>query len=164
MQNKWIWFGLALSLLVGLGGIGADAVSLRQEMPPYRFGSWEIDGRGQHRAVVHVAEPASAVAVSVPWRRRDPFPDSKKIVVYAPGDREEITRVRPLEINAARGEVVFAAPEAGDYYLYYLPFIQGKNWSDEPGEYFKPEYPAWDFGDPSRLPRAEVIPPFRPKA
>ncbi len=147
---------LAMGLMMGVAGWAADfAVPLEQEVPVYRIGSWGVDGRGHHRAVIRVEEPAPAVLTRVPWRRRDPAPENKKIVVFAPGG--EAVAARPLELSAAYGDVVFAAPEAGEYHLYYLPFVQGKNWSDHPGEYFTPDYPEWEFGDPARLPRAEVV-------
>lgn len=81
------------------------------------------DMKGNHRAVVKVASPnVNAVVVTIPWRRPDLRPETKKIVVYAAKTGKEVTNVSVLEFSAEKGRIVFQ-PQAGetDYYVYLPP-------------------------------------------
>jgi hypothetical protein len=104
----------------------------------YSVGSWEPERLGTYRAVVRVAQPADAVTVHIPWRRRDLKPETKNLIVTdAKGTR--VTNVAPLAISRASGDIAFAAPAAGDYYVYYLP-----NTGAGKANYPKVAYPAFE--------------------
>ena len=94
---------------------GAD--SLR-----YGVGQWEPDSLGNHRAVVRVANAADAVFARVPWRRRDLTPDKVNVVVMNAATNQRVLNVARLNINREFGDIVFQAPNGGEYYLYYLPY------------------------------------------
>jgi tetratricopeptide (TPR) repeat protein len=90
---------------------------------PYGIGTWDADVYGNHRAVVRASAPAAAVRVHVPWRRWDQHPDRKQlVVVQAAGDHRILNVVR-VSITREAGDLVFEAPSAGDYYVYYLPNV-----------------------------------------
>ncbi len=157
--------GLAVVLLgVGAGNAGAEQVEYGVEM-------WDIDGRGSHRAVVHVSEPAEAVRVRIPWRRRDREPAAKDIRVFDATTGERIMNVVRVEVNPEYGDLVFEPVTApGNYYVYYLPHRALRGNFDIP-DYFSPEDTAdagWvnrngltaerlALGQWQSLPQAEVV-------
>lgn len=111
------------------------------------------DMKGNHRAVVTVVNPSlKAVVATIPWRRPDLRPETKKVVVYAVKSGKEIVNVAVLEFSAEKGKIAFQ-PLAGetDYYVYYLPYKFRRGWDDarygEPwNDYLVPKYnadPAW---------------------
>lgn len=92
-----------------------------QDAVPYSTGDWDADSLGNHRAVIHVAEAADAVFIHVPWRRRDPQPERKNILVFEAGSGVQVRNVFPAEINREFGDLVFQAEKAPhNYYIYYL--------------------------------------------
>lgn len=107
-------------LLLSLTALAAPAAE-----PPYTVAArpWP-EALGHQRAHVTVAAPGE-VRVRLPWRRTDPQPAAKAVVVTdAVGHRLE--RVLVLACDRERGDVAFAAPAAGDYYVYWLSFaVQG---------------------------------------
>ena len=103
--------------------------------------SWNFkSGFGNHRMIVET--PAGEyVRVELPWRRRDLNPANMGVrVCYTPaGDpsRDGIgsVEIRDVTIEHADrdiGVIVFRAPEAGEYEIYYMPFTM-------PGEWYAPE-------------------------
>ncbi len=128
------------------------------------------DGKGNHRAVVRVDNPElNAVVVTVPWRRPDLRPETKKIVVYGATSGEEIVNVHVLEFSSEKGEIAFK-PQAGekDYFVYYLPYTFRRRWDDarygKPwNDYLAPDYaadPEWvDSVENSRmnLPQGKIL-------
>ncbi|MDR3229203.1 MAG: DUF6067 family protein [Puniceicoccales bacterium] len=132
---------------------------------------WDVDMRGNHRAVVRVtppdlvradstglplpkAEPAAGaevVSARLIWRRPDLHPERKRVIVTDAADRV-VKNVR-CEVTRDTGLVVFK-PEygAGDYYIYYLPYkFRGAHGDARYGrpynDYLRPEYkndPAWE--------------------
>lgn len=75
---------------------------------------------GNHRVRIHVAHPAEAVWVHVPWRRCDENPEQKAILVFD-ADGTEVLNVDLININDEFGSIVFKAIKYGDYFIYYLP-------------------------------------------
>ena len=137
--NRW------LLTLVGLFIIPLGSVA--QELP-YGVATWPEAGRGNHRAVVRVARPSEAVWVHIPWRRRDPHPEQKAIVVIDATTGKQITNVVAPVVTREAGDVVFQ-PETvpGDYEVYYLPYTPpGGGPFGTGGEYLAVEDtadPAW---------------------
>ena len=96
-------------------------------------GSWPAaasGGRyyGDVRAVVQLSAgdiTDDTATVQVFWRRRDPHPSNKTVLVldaaHAP------LTVTGLDVEADCGVVTFSRVglAAGTYYIYYLPFVQG---------------------------------------
>lgn len=127
------------------------------------------DMKGNHRAVVKVANPnVTAVVAIIPWRRPDMRPETKKVVVYGVKTGKEIVNVSVLEFSAEKGKIAFQ-PQAGetDYYVYYLPYKFRRGWDDarygEPwNDYLPPVYNAdsnWQASvkkNVSTLPAAKV--------
>jgi len=110
--------------------------------PPYRTGSWDPHGLGNHRAVVQVGEPAPAVRVRLPWRRRDPEPERKAVIVRRADTGERVGNASVTAACAAYGDLVFEAAVAGVYHIYYLPQIQ-EGWQHQPEtRYLLPEETA----------------------
>jgi len=107
----------ALGVLIALGGTAwaSDGLS-------YSVGTWARD-LGNHRAVVEVAEAAEAVRVRIPWRRRDPAPEAKNVLVLAADGGQAIANVLRVTINREYGDIVFQpAAGVGTYYVYYMPY------------------------------------------
>ena len=88
---------------------------------PYDVASWP-EKYGNHRAVVRVEEKATAVQVRIPWRRSDESPEKKDIIVMRDGTDAAIGNRLVATCNREYGDVIFEAQEAGDYYVYYMPY------------------------------------------
>jgi hypothetical protein len=124
------------SLVLGLGLVATSSLAAQQV--PYGVGRWESDSTGNHRAVVHVANPDAAVRVHIPWRRRDARPETKQILVVSATTGQRIANVVPVAVNREYGDLIFepiAGP--GDYYVYYLPY-QGTFRSNYPRISYRP--------------------------
>ncbi len=155
---------LRISVLLALaacsGGEGGD-VSLYRVPPPdnvvdgvvWEAGDWEPHLRagsegfswGNHRAVVVLEEAGTgagattpeAVAVTIPWRRRDPHPGSKAVVVVDADTGKPVPNALVLRSENASGEVVFQPnPGSGTYHVYFLP------WHSSGGYYPTVTYPT----------------------
>ncbi|MEP6590932.1 MAG: glycoside hydrolase domain-containing protein [Gemmatimonadota bacterium] len=154
---------LALPVVVLLGLLLPRL--LPAQTAPYRLGAWNQDSLGNQRVVVRVDSTLdlTAVRVLIPWRRRDPRPEQKRVIVTdALGNR--VADVLALSVRSDSGDIVFR-PRAGmgNYFLYYLPY-SGTVRSNYP----KISYPApdssadlpWDREVRARrdqLPRAHVV-------
>ncbi len=111
------------------------------------------DMKGNHRAVVKVVNSnMKAVVATIPWRRPDLRPETKKVVVYGVKTGKEVMNVKVLEFSAEKGRIAFQ-PQVGEtgYYVYYLPYKFRRGWDDarygEPwNDYLAPTYqadPTW---------------------
>ncbi|MDR1602594.1 MAG: DUF6067 family protein [Tannerella sp.] len=116
--------------------------------------AWDVDGLGNHRAVVSVSKAErEAVKVVLPWRRPDLRPETKRIVVTDAASGLEVKDVAILDLSPEKGEIAFRPQTVpGTYYVYYLPYRFRKGWGDarygKPwNDYLPPEYaadPAWE--------------------
>jgi hypothetical protein len=114
---------------------GADTV-------PYRVASWPVE-LGNHRAVVQVDRPAEAILIELPWRRHDPEPDQKAVLVFDAATGKRIANALALCVTSACGEIVFQpAATPGKYYLYYLPLTHPAQESYGQAEYARPQETA----------------------
>ena len=96
------------------------------------------DMKGNHRAVVKIDKSdLNAVVATIPWRRSDLRPETKKVVVYGVKSGMEVVNVHLLEFSSEKGRIAFQ-PLAGetDYYIYYLPYKFRRLWDD--ARYGKP--------------------------
>lgn len=91
---------------------------------------WPIKAElGNHRIILEVPA-ARYVRVKMPWRRRDLHPECIGMRIrYTPEGKEaennigsdEVTNIRIEKAEREEGIVVFEAPVAGKYELYYYP-------------------------------------------
>lgn len=143
MQQSVITLGL-MSVMAFISWI----IPSRGDELPFGIGSWEEDGRGNHRALVEVKEKADAVWVHIPWRRRDPNPQEKAVIIYDSATHQRITNVLVININQEYGDIVFQPLTLpGIYEVYYLPYSFSNQCI-----YFPPE----DTADKAWLERNEL--------
>jgi hypothetical protein len=114
-------------VLVMLAALALAVTASARRMPaqdadvPYGIGSWDADAFGNHRAVLRVAAPGDAVFAHIPWRRPDAKPEDRHLVVVDGQSGGRILNVERIRITREYGNLVFEAPSAGDYFVYYLP-------------------------------------------
>lgn len=129
-----------LTILAILGmavGTGAAEVPFGVARQP-----WDIH-LGHHRARIRVAQPADAVRVSLPWRRRDNDADRKNIIVVDAATGQRIRNVVRVEIDREHGDLVFQPKTApGEYHVYYLPYAVQRNYGGYRGNYLPVENTA----------------------
>ncbi|MDR3262027.1 MAG: DUF6067 family protein [Tannerella sp.] len=131
--------------------------------------SWNVDGVGNHRAVVVVNHTKQdAVQVTLPWRRPDMRPDTKRIIVVDAASGQEVKNVSIINFSAEKGVIAFQPQTvSGRYYVYYLPYTFRTGWNDarygKPwNDYLPPEYatdPEWEKAvknDLSAIPEAKL--------
>jgi hypothetical protein len=106
----WIILGFCLAL---------DAQDVPYGVAPSRWPA----GLGNQRARVEVAHKAEAVWAHVPWRRRDPAPEKKNVLVVNAAGKAVSNRLA-VEINREFGDLVFQADAPGEYFVYYMPFVE----------------------------------------
>ncbi|MDZ4863886.1 MAG: DUF6067 family protein [Gemmatimonadota bacterium] len=124
-----------LLLVVCSGGF------LAAQEPQYGVGSWDADSFGNQRAVVRVTQASAAVRVTIPWRRRDPFPDQRDVVVRAAASGQ-VVRLAPGSITREAGTIAFdPAAGPGDYHVYYLRYT-GSVHANYPRVTYPPVAPA----------------------
>ena len=94
---------------------------------------------GNHRAVVEVGpgEDSDAVLVTIPWRRHDPDPASKAVIVVDAASGSVVPNAAAVHVDNAEGVVVFQ-PNSGssEYHVYYMP------WQSTGGYYPTITYPT----------------------
>ncbi|MGQ9737475.1 MAG: glycoside hydrolase domain-containing protein [Armatimonadota bacterium] len=117
MRRQGGWYVALVEVILLL------AVPAVPQEVPYEVASWQEEGRGNHRVIVEVAQSADAVRVRIPWRRRDPFPERKAILVFDSATGKQVANVAPIAISQEYGEIVFQpATVPGRYEVYYLPY------------------------------------------
>lgn len=92
---------------------------------PYLNGhdNWNADSLGNHRAVIRVYQQGDFISVSIPWRRRDPNPQDKRIIVTDSAHNRLITNAVASDITQESGTVRFQPVSGpGLYYVYYMPY------------------------------------------
>ncbi len=131
---------------------------------PHLAAGAEGDSWGNHRAVVVTDETeADAVFVTIPWRRHDPEPAAKSIVVVDAASGEPVRNVLAPRVENVSGDVIFQPnPNSSVYHVYYMP------WRSSGGYYPRISYPnlslepdpSWERSvssvTPSHLPRART--------
>lgn len=90
---------------------------------PETVSSWDTEALGRHRAVVAVDDPAEAVRVRVPWRRRDPSPETTGLTVVSARSGDEVRNVLRTHVGRDQGVLAFEPVDGpGTYWVYYLPY------------------------------------------
>jgi hypothetical protein len=126
---------------------GADEV-------PFSVGLWSRS-LGNHRANVAVMQSGDAVRVHIPWRRRDPDPETKGIIVIDVATDQRIRNVVCVNVNREFGDLVFQPMSGpGGYAVYYMPYTHSG-----PNHQFVTTYaPAEDTAEPDWLERNKLRP------
>ncbi|MBP6715674.1 MAG: hypothetical protein KA205_02355 [Acidobacteria bacterium] len=138
-------------------GVTFEAGNWKQDLVPGTKGA----SLGNHRAVVEIdgapaAATGSPITVTIPWRRHDPNPAKKGVVVVNATTNQVVPNVLVAAIENMSGRVAFQ-PTGGSqtYYIYYMP------WESTGGPYPKVTYPApkpnATFGDAFRAARVTKI-------
>src|SRR5579859_6645156 len=112
-RNAWIMAGVLLS--------AASWANAQTPATPQAL-RWNADTLGNHRYLLQVDAPASAVRVLIPWRRRDAHPEQVAVIVTGP-DGKPVANVLRGKVDRAAGELVFEAAQAGTYAVYYQPYV-----------------------------------------
>ena len=102
------------------------ASSLRRRLQPPAPAALQGLRLGDIRAKLHVtaelAEAGAEATAQIYWRRRDPNPGLKAVVVTDAQHRQVASSV--VALQPACGVVKFEHSGAGDYFVYYLPHFQ----------------------------------------
>lgn len=154
-----VWLGL----VAGQGGEPAI---------PHGTGDWPVNGLGNIRARLSVAQKAEAVWAHVPWRRRDAQPEAKDTILVDATTGLRVANVIRVNLARGAGDLLFQPPTApGEYYLYYLPFRTAGEWYFPSTLYLAPTNtadPDWSKacaaavecirqGRPAEVPEARVL-------
>ena len=114
----------------------------------YSVDSWPRE-RGNHRALIEAPEADGAVRAHIPWRRRDPNPKMKKVLVFSSATGEAVANVVCVSVSREAGELAFEpVAGAGAYEAYYMPYEhtgphhQFATAYASPGDGIQPD-PAW---------------------
>ncbi|MCP4456371.1 MAG: hypothetical protein GY809_33360, partial [Planctomycetes bacterium] len=119
-----------------------QAMETAENTVPYGVGVWDANGLGNHRVVIDVPSGDRAVAVHIPWRRRDHDPHKKKAILVDAKTGNSIGNVFVVEVNREFGDFVFEPKTVpGEVYLYYLPH-----------EMTGSHYPQVSYGSPDWTP------------
>lgn len=137
----------------------------------YGVGDWP-ETLGNHRARIHVEQPADAVWVHLPWRRRDAAPERIEIRVMDAATNQRLENVLRARVERQSGDLLFRPVTApGDYFVYYLPYQTEGSWYFPTTVYLSPTNTAsaaWveacrplverlRTGDTAGLPSARVL-------
>ncbi len=110
-------------IIVGFVALMALGAADGEDEPPRSVAAWPPQGLGNHRVRVHVAVAAPAVWAHILWRRRDPAPHEKAVLVFDATTGRQVTNVLPAVVAPEVGEIVFEPPTVpGDYFIYTMPY------------------------------------------
>ena len=114
---------LSILLAALLPALPLAAQSIRYEVAEKK---WDAQ-LGTHRAVVKVAQPGEAVRAHLEWRRRDPVPGMKAVVIVDAATGQRVANAVALDVSAEAGDVVFQPVSgAGEYFAYFLTGNPGR--------------------------------------
>ncbi|MBR4249168.1 MAG: hypothetical protein IKQ24_03330, partial [Verrucomicrobia bacterium] len=138
-RNLWGWVFLFVWSVSVLGAgdpqkIDTYALLGGQSLPelPRAVAEWDPESLGNHRAVVEVNSPAEVVWARIAWRRIDPLPELKGIVITTENGTP-VKNIRVVDRLPDFGDILFEAKEAGKYYVYYMPYRMVKReWNPFP--------------------------------
>ncbi len=110
---------IAIFLLIGVSKVIAQNKYLSYTVPGQ---SWSEE-YGNHRAVLEVTQPATAVRINFLWRRNDLQPEMRRMMIINAATGEEVKNIHRLHISKERCELVFGPViKPGIYHFYYLPY------------------------------------------
>lgn len=102
--------------------------------------SWNADSLGNQRVLISFVGTGKIAKATIPWRRSDPNPEEKMIIVQDAKTGQKINHILPLSITKENGVICFE-PEsgAGHYYIYYQPYKNEGRSNYPKGVYLKQE-------------------------
>ncbi len=104
---------------------------------------WQRDSLGNHRVVMQFSGSGNVAHAIIPWRRNDDNPQEKRIILQDAKTKKKILNVDILSLNREKAEVYFQPVSGkGEYYLYYLPYVNEGSSNYPKGIYQKPEHTA----------------------
>ena len=105
-----------------LAAVPLLAQSIRYEVAEKK---WDAN-LGTHRVVVRVDAPADAARAQLVWRRRDPAPEKKGVVVVDARTGQRVADAFTANVSADSGDVTFQPTSGtGEYFVYFLPANPG---------------------------------------
>jgi hypothetical protein len=85
--------------------------------------NWNADSLGNQRAMVSFIGVGKIAKVNIAWRRSDPNPEEKSLIIVDWKTGKVIDHVLPLAISKESGTICFEPISgAGIYYVYYQPY------------------------------------------
>ena len=109
---------------------------------PREVKEWNPEGLGNHRAVIKTEEAAEIVWTRIAWRRFDLLPEYKGIVITFAENDAPVENLVTLNLSPEYADILFEAKQAGEYYVYYMPYREVKReWNPFP-EYFATKQPS----------------------
>ena len=104
---------------------------------------WDADSLGNHRVVINFDGAGSVAKAVIPWRRRDPNPQDKRIIIEDGKTHQKVLNVKAGNISNASGDVFFEPVSGkGIYYVYYMPYKNEGRSNYPKGVYLAPENTA----------------------
>ncbi len=113
MARSWHAWMAALILL------GAGTLAMAEDDTAYSVAPW-VQDLGNFRATAAVLEPADAVRLHIPWRRRDADPEKKDIMLVDANSDQRITNVVHVEVNRDFADLVFQPGTSNAFFVYYM--------------------------------------------
>ncbi len=77
---------------------------------------------GNHRAVLHIEGDEDAVRIVLPWRRHDPDPQDRMLLLISAKSGDTVRNIHRIRVDREVCEIIAGPVKAGTHYLYYLPF------------------------------------------
>ncbi|MEA3462111.1 MAG: DUF6067 family protein, partial [Bacteroidota bacterium] len=135
---------ISLCMLAGSGCLQERSIlySVAGEPWPESFGN--------HRAVLDIQSDAEAVRIDIPWRRHDPDPQKRMLLLVSADTGDTIPNIQRIRVDGEKCELLAGPVKAGSYYFYYLPFEVQEGY----GFYNKDYLPAEPAPDPLWLEKA----------
>jgi hypothetical protein len=104
---------------------------------------WDADSLGNHRVVINFDGAGSVAKAVIPWRRRDPNPQDKRIIIEDGKTHQKVMNVKTGNISNESGDVFFEPVSGkGIYYVYYMPYKNEGRSNYPKGVYLTPENTA----------------------
>jgi hypothetical protein len=102
--------------------------------------SWNADSLGNQRALVSFVGTGPIAKVDILWRRSDPNPEQKAIIVEDAKTGKRLNHVYTLSITKEKGIICFEPTSGnGTYYVYYQPYRNEGRSNYPKGNYVKQE-------------------------
>lgn len=120
------WGNHRAVVVLGVLGSNPGQTRVRPGSDPDQTGVKPGSDRGLTLVEARSDPGLTPVLVTIPWRRHDPNPASKAIVVVDAATNEPIRNAVALRVEPASGDVLFEPnPGSARYFVYYMPWQTG---------------------------------------
>jgi len=113
-RRRYLW-------LVLLGAVFLSACDKQQGLYRVAPAPW-AESFGNHRAVLVIEQDSKAVHLTIPWRRHDPDPQKRRLLLISAETGDTIPNIHRIRVDQEVCEIMAGPVKAGTYYFYYLPF------------------------------------------